>query len=202
VNDVPHAGSTDKAIIRDMCIRGGVPDALIWERMDVAMADAAVRIVRYVDTDLSHLVLPGVRRAMDALRRCGAVVALTTGNLEACAWEKMKAAGLREYFNTGAFGSDCLLRTDILKTAISRALELEDVAFKARAGDGRPYANVFHIGDAVTDMQAAREAGANGIGVLTGAFDRKQLEAEAPLAVLDDLSDTSKFLALLGINDV
>lgn len=200
VNEVPHAGSTDRAIIRDMCLVGGVPAADIAARMHEAIAEADKRIVGYVDEDLSHLVLPGVREALLRLQELGVSLALTTGNLESCAWEKVEAAGLKGFFETGGFGSDCLLRTDILKTAVERVQE-KNPTFVAKNGSGRRLENVFHVGDAVADMQAARENGAGGIGVLTGSFSRDQLEAEDPVAVLMDLSDTDGFLQLLGLQE-
>lgn len=198
VNDIPHAGSTDRAIIRDMCLAGGLREDKISAGIDRVIAEADKRIVGYVDSDLSHLVLPGVGEALSELKNRGVTLALTTGNLESCAWEKVSAAGLKDFFVTGGFGSDCLLRTDILKLAVERVADVHP-AFEVRNGLSGGLENVFHVGDAIADMQAARENGAHGIGVLTGAFSRHQLEAENPLAVLEDLSDTDRFLGLLGL---
>lgn len=186
VNDVPHAGCTDIGIVRSMCRLGNIPDDVIDKSMPLVLDDAAERIARYVDSDLSHLVLPGVREALDALHRRGVPMALTTGNLESAAWAKVGAAGLKQFFVGGAFGSDCEHRSDILRTAIQRV------------GNGVDVTRVVHVGDAIADVRAAREVGAAGIGVLTGSFERHQLEEESPLAVLDDLSDTPRFLETLG----
>lgn len=200
VNDVPHAGSTDRAIIRDMVVHGGGTAAEAMEKMEDAIAIADKAIVRLVDEagGLQSLVLPGVQAALEELQSAGATLALTTGNLESCAWAKLKAAGLGDFFLTGGYGSDCIHRSDILKTAIERVLASENAPDLIRDENGK-YVNVFHVGDAIADMSAARDAGANGIGVLTGAFNRKQLEGESPLAVLEDLSDTRAFLGLLGV---
>lgn len=203
VNDIPHAGSTDFAIIRDMCAVGGVSDAVIWEKMSAAVEDASARMEGYVEGSLEALVLPGVREALGELKKRGVHVALTTGNLETCAWVKMRAAGLSDFFTTGGFGSDCLERTDILKKAIERVRALPGNQFETKAHpvvEGK-FENVFHVGDAASDMMAARLAGSNGIGVLTGAFSEAQLMAEKPLRVLEDLSDTKHFLSLVGIHD-
>ena len=110
VNEVPHAGSTDRAIIRDMLLHAGLSAKAAEERMDEVIAIADEAIVRYVAAEgdaMQSLILPGVRQALDVLHKSGVTLALTTGNLESCAWAKLKAAGLDGYFTTGGFGSDC-----------------------------------------------------------------------------------------------
>ena len=58
----------------------------------------------------------------------------------------------------------------------------------------------FHVGDTPMDMQAALEKGVTPIGVVTGIYSRESLLSVAPGAtVLDDLSDTPRFLSLLGL---
>lgn len=188
VNDVPHAGATDRAIIRDMCIAGGVPLERIEKRLEVVITEAGELVEGYLEKDLSPLVLPGVREILHQLREHGVRVALATGNLESCAWAKLRAAGLKEFFDTGGFGSDCFGRNEIVELAIERA-------------GGKKGARVFHVGDAVTDMEAARENGVGGIGVLTGSFLREELEREDPIVVLEDLSDTRRFLQLVCVEN-
>lgn len=183
VNDVPHAGATDRAIIRDMCLVHGIEREKIEGGMAAAIAEADRLIGEYVEGDMSALVLPGVRELLEGLRKQGVKMALATGNLESCAWAKVRAAGLGEFFGTGGFGSDCLERSEIVKVAIERA------------GGG---ARVFHVGDAVADMSAARENGVGGIGVLTGSFGRDELEREGAVVVVDDLTD-AKVLEVLGV---
>lgn len=184
VNDVPHAGSTDRAIIRDMVLHGGGTSEQASEKMEmvIKVADEAIPRLVAESGGMKNLVLPGVISALDVLQESGAQLALTTGNLESCAWSKLASAGLDSYFKIGGggFGSDCFDRTDILKKAIER---------------NKPgHSNLFHVGDSVADMKAARECGAKGIGVLTGSFTREQLEKENPFVIFDDLSDTQALL--------
>lgn len=188
VNDVPHVGATDRAIIRDMCAAGGVPQQQIAAQMDAVIAAAGELIRQYVDKDMRHLVLPGVSEILRRLQERGVRLALATGNLESCAWAKVRAAGLGEFFETGGFGSDCFGRNEIVSTAIERA-------------GGKKERGAFHVGDAVADMVAARENGVGGIGVLTGMFEREEMEREGALVVMEDLSDTQRFLRLVGVED-
>lgn len=61
------------------------------------------------------------------------------------------------------------------------------------------YANVVHVGDAPTDMQAAVAAGARGLGVTTGVFGASTLWAAGATEVLDGLADTRRVLNVLGV---
>ena len=199
VNSVPHAGCTDRAIISDMCLHAGVNAARIASRMHEVIRVADSLIEHYV-SDLRTIVLPGVRELLHKLTENRACIALTTGNLESCAWTKLQNAGLKNFFEKerGAFGSDCTVRTDILRKAIDRVVDGGN-GFVLREEREGVLQNVFHVGDATSDMKAAREVGAKGIGVLTGAFSREQLEMERPYAILEDLSDTDRFLQLVGL---
>lgn len=195
MNDIPHAGSTDRAIIRDMVVYAGLSVDVAMERMEdvIKVADEAIVRVVAEGGGLQHLILPGVREVLDALREMGATMALTTGNLESCAWTKLKAAGIDQYFTTGGFGSDCLDRSDILRVALERITKL-DGAPELVKDDSDKYLNVAHVGDSLADVKAARETGTIGIGVLTGAFSREQLQSESPTVVFEDLSDTKAVL--------
>lgn len=187
VADVPHAGSTDTAIIRRMCEVGGVPTSVIDTYLTAALDDAGARIDHLLDrnADYTHLVLPGVIPALEALKSRGVAVALATGNIENIAWVKLGAARLASYFTSGGFGNDAEERQDIVKLAVERSGKF-------------PLQNVVHIGDALADVAVQHQIGVDSIGVLTGIFTRDQLEEENPLAVLDDLSDTDAFLRILG----
>lgn len=184
VNDVPHAGSTDRAIIRDMVVHGGGNSEVAMEKMEevIKVADEAIPRLVAESGGMQNLVLPGIVSALDNLKASDAVLALTTGNLESCAWSKLASAGLDSYFEVGGggFGSDCFDRTDILKKAIERNKPAHN--------------NLFHVGDSEADMKAAKDCGAKGIGVLTGSFTREQLEKEDAWIIFDDLSDTEALL--------
>ncbi len=160
--------------------------------------DAAILQLVAEDGGMQGCVLPGVRAALEALQSAGAALALTTGNLESCAWAKLRAANLDHFFSVGGFGSDCFHRSDILKKAIGLVATRDEAPELVKDERGK-YTNVFHVGDAVADMAAARDNRAKGIGVLTGPFTREELQREEPYAVLDDLSDTTAFLELLEV---
>lgn len=189
VVDVPYAGSTDMAIMRRMCVFAGVPSSIIDKHLSSALDDAASRIHSLIDpkTDYSHLVLPGVVPVLDGLKSRGVALALATGNIEKIAWSKLSAAGIHHYFASGGFGNDAEERQHIVQKAIERS-------------GGYKIEDVVHVGDALADVAVSRQIGVDSVGVLTGVFTREQLEAEQPLAVLNNLSDSETFFSILGFS--
>lgn len=187
VMDIPHAGSTDMAIMRNMCIHAGISNATIDQKLSDCLADAGNRITSLIDpkTDYTHLVLPGVIAILERLKTNGVKVALATGNIENIARSKLKAAGISHYFSTGGFADDAEERMHIVEKAIQRSGEFS-------------YDDVVHVGDALADVAISRQLGVDTVGVLTGIFTREQLEVENPLIVFDDLSDIQSFFKVLG----
>lgn len=204
VNEVPHAGSTDPLIMRDVLLHHGVSPPQIWAKMPEAISVASGIINEHMrDCDLRPSVLPGVHELLRTLSEVGVMIGLVTGNLEEIGWCKMEAAGLRGYFGTGAFSGVVADRGEILRNCIMAAEGLEGGAWFTRkvCGDGKGLGNVFHVGDATSDMRAAKSVGARGIGVTTGVFERGQLEGEEAYCVLEGLQDTKGFLKLIDASD-
>ncbi|CAN8063717.1 unnamed protein product [Agarophyton chilense] len=185
VDDVPHVGNTDLSIIRHMCRKANVPSRTIDDKMSSVLEHA--QSVISVDTDTSHLVLPGVVKLLHALSDRNVPCALTTGNMAYIADVKLKAAGLRSFFVGGAFGDECEKRADILKLAVQRCAP--EVCMS----------RVVHVGDAVSDVRAAKLNGAASVAVAAGAHRRDVLEREQPTLLFEDLSDTSGVLRALGL---
>lgn len=202
VDAVPHAGSTDKEIVRRMCEKCGVPDDSAWASMDRVVELCAKLIPDYIEDSLVENVLPGVPQLLGALKEEHNIyMGMVTGNFSKIGWEKMRVAGLgpflaEELDQPSAFGSDCAHRNDILALAVERA---EARGFVKAFDDSGVCCNLFHVGDAVADMAAAAFVGGRGVGVLTGAFTEEQLSPESPYVVLEDLSNTAEVVKILGL---
>jgi phosphoglycolate phosphatase len=136
-------------------------------------------------------VLPGVPRVLARLKALGVTQSLLTGNLQPVARLKLDLAGLDQYvdFDIGAFGSDHPDRSCLVPIARERA--------RQRLGSEMRPEDVVVVGDTPRDIACARAGGAHVVGVATGYFKREELEAYAPDAVLDDLSDTEAVVRTL-----
>jgi phosphoglycolate phosphatase-like HAD superfamily hydrolase len=113
---------------------------------------------------------------------------IQTGNLEACAWSKLKRAKLDVFFSFGGFGSDSSDRTQLVRIAIERG--------RAKANNFLGEIKVFLIGDSCKDIVAGNDNGAFTIGVTTGKDRESDFVAAGASAIVRDLTAES------GIYDI
>ncbi len=119
-----------------------------------------------------------MRRLLYGLARRGVPVGLVTGNLTRIGWKKMERAGLRHYFQFGVFAETAPDRAELARLAIQHARQRAWIDGTAR---------VSLIGDAPSDILAARANGIRAIAVHTGISTREELAALAPDLLLEDL---------------
>jgi phosphoglycolate phosphatase len=187
--NVPFHGKTDLGIFND------IAKVLLGRSLD----DSELK--RVVDRYLSLLpeeldrcpfrLMPGVGQLLFALAaKKNIILGLETGNLEPTAYMKLKRGGIDRYFSFGGFGSDSEDRTEIVRTGIERARNLNH--------DRIPTKNIYVIGDSPNDISAGKNLGVNTIAVSTGPATRKRLMAESPSCYLPDLSDLGAFMRCIG----
>ncbi len=102
--------------------------------------------------------------------------------------ERAEKAGLKQYFKFGAFGSDAIERSVLVKIALKKAKDGFGFEF-----DGN---NAFLLGDTPRDIVAGKTAGVKTMGI-AGDFSTKDLEEAEADFVLEDLKDTKKVLAII-----
>jgi len=172
IDGIPYHGKTDPGILRAALERLNIPADLIDQKMpaalDVVRRDAAEKADRFRPN-----VLPGIRDLIDLLKNSGKLLGICSGNLEAVAWLKLKAAGLADYFEFGCFADECELRVDVFRKG------MQEVA--KRLGPG---AKVCFIGDTPEDVGAAQGAGGHIIAVGTGIFKVEDLATHGPDAAV------------------
>ena len=111
---------------------------------------------------------------------------LLTGNVEAAAELKLAHHGLWDRFDFGAFGSDAVLREDLVPVAWKRAYELYGERFLPD--------ETWIIGDTARDYRAAKHHGARVVLVRTNSIvNADELEACDAELILDDLTDYEAF---------
>ena len=174
---VPVAGMLDRDIVRLMLSQAGVADKRIGQWMPGIVA-AAQRHYPRICPDLRHRVCPGMRPFLARLKRRGVACGLVTGNLSRIGWHKMHQAGLRHFFNFGAFAEMGRTRSELAKLAIVQA---------RRQRLCSPDSPIYLVGDHLNDIRAARENGIAIISVTTGPMTREELSAFAPDFLLDDI---------------
>lgn len=174
---VPVHGMLDPDILTQMLANAGEAASFARRHLPAIMERAQRLYVRRCP-DLRKKTCPGVRRILSGLQQRGVPVGLVTGNLTRIGWKKMERAGLRPYFRFGAFAETAPDRAALARNAIAYAHGRGWID-----GDAR----ISLIGDAPSDILAARANGIQSIAVHTGISTREELEAHGPDLLLEDL---------------
>ena len=175
--DVPVAGMLDPDILRIMMQRSGMRSAAIGEAMPAILRRAQLVYVRTCP-DLQRKVCPGARQALARLEKHGVVMGLVTGNLTRIGWKKLEQAGLKPFFQFGAFAEMAKDRAGLVRIAIKEA-RLKDWIKR-----GTP---VSLIGDHPNDVNAAKRNKIRSIAVATGPATYGELADHGPDVLLPDL---------------
>ncbi|MBV8731011.1 MAG: haloacid dehalogenase-like hydrolase [Acidobacteriia bacterium] len=167
---IPVQGMLDPDILSVMMRRAGASRAQIRQALPRIMP-VAERYYMRVCPVLHAKHCPGVEPLLERLTRRGALLGLVTGNLTRIGWRKLKRAGLGRYFRFGAFGEMAATRAGLVRLAIRRA---------RREGWIGRLTPISLIGDAPSDILAARANHIRIISVRTGITPPEELQALAP----------------------
>ena len=174
---IPVHGMLDPDILTRMMSDAGASAGLIRRHLPAIMEHAQRIYVRRCP-DLRKKTCPGVRRLLYFLQRRGVPMGLVTGNLTRIGWKKMARAELRHYFRYGIFAEMAADRTALARMAVEHARKRAWIDDAAR---------ISLVGDAPSDIIAARANGARAIAVYTGISTREELAALAPDVLVEDL---------------
>jgi phosphoglycolate phosphatase-like HAD superfamily hydrolase len=190
---VQMSGKTDLQIAREMLVLAAVEEAA---------ADGHVpAVIAHLEAELGAAeamfrkngrVLPGVVDLLEAFGEDPDVhQSVLTGNTASNAKAKLDAFGLTRHLDLdiGAFGSDDADRTKLVPIALERARRLRGLSFDP--------SDVWIIGDSPNDFFCARAGGARCVLVATGRPTLAELGEHEADAVLPDLSDVERVLALV-----
>ena len=178
---INFAGATDLRVLDQLMTEQKLPED------SAQIAEFFERLPFFLDRNLSEApprVFPGVQNFLNRVSNHWGL-GLITGNIRACAYIKLKHAGLDSYFSAiGGFGDDDGDRCRMAALALERA--------------GFPE-QTFLLGDTPSDIEAARKNGMISVAVCNGQFDRATLEAEHADLVVDSFEDADELFQALGI---
>ncbi len=177
---IKFAGRTDISLVREMFTLGGIePSQENFQRF----FDAYPFWLDYLLSRSDGGVIPGVGEFIAALQRTPVrpVLGLLTGNIRLGAEIKLRHFGLWDVFQVGAFAEDGEDRADIARRARERASR-----FLSTQLDGH---EIIVVGDTPHDVRCARAISARALAVLTGGATRKQLQADNPDWLVQDLRE-------------
>ena len=182
-------GRTDAAILFDAAAAHGIPRGApdLARFPDVYLRYLALELVK---PGPRKGVMPGVRELLETLsRQSDIVLSLLTGNYETAARLKLEYFDLWRYFSGGAFGDATTDRNRLVAKAVA--------VVASCGGPSVSSSDIVVVGDTPLDVACAAASGAHCIAVATGSHTAGDLRAAGADVVFDDLSDTSRVLAVL-----
>ena len=177
IHNIPTQGMLDRDILTLMLRNAGANRAVIREKMPEIVKHAQNIYARSCP-NLERKVCPGVRALLRSLNRRSVPTGLVTGNLTRIAWKKMEHAGLKGFFQFGAFAEMASSRAGLVRLALQQA---------RRQGLIHRGSRVSLIGDHPNDVEAAKKNGVQSIAVATGVVSAAELAACTPDLLLQDL---------------
>lgn len=180
LDGISTSGMLDHELITAMLRSASYPDEQMHGAMQNIIEECQRAYCSNCPSTLAEMVCPGVPALLLELRGRAAVLGLVTGNLSAIGWRKMELAGLRQYFEVGAFAEDASTRAELASVARKRAIRRGLVSVDC-------YTSL--IGDHPNDVQAARQNGFQAIAVATGLIGRDALAAARPDILVETLND-------------
>lgn len=140
--------------------------------------------IEYNETQMRRGVIPlfpGVKEELGALRDAGVLQGVVTSKRREAAMITINLLGLQRYFDVEIFREDSVL-------AKPHGAPLVAAASRLKISD---MSRVLYVGDAVPDVQSARDCGADCAVVSWTRMPREELDAQRPDYVLEDMKDLS-----------
>lgn len=188
VDEIEHHGMIDSQILMEIAKLHGVSDKEAKNKVNDAMTVVVDYFMKHVDEG-KYQPMRGVVSLLKKLKNLSIPLGLLTGNIEEIGWEKVRRAGIKDFFTFGAFGSIALKRVALIPIAKKRLGKI--------LGQEIPLERFVIVGDSPLDIACGRDGGIPVIAVGTGHYKTHEL-TNADL-VVESLEEKDKLLKFLGI---
>lgn len=134
--------------------------------------------------------MPGVVGLLKKLEELAIPRGLLTGNIEEIGWAKVEAAGIKKYFQFGAFGSMAMTRPELVSIAAEKAsIVLHKIVVPN---------DIVVIGDTPLDVASGKKGGAYTIAVATcPRYSYEDLQETVADVVVRNMTEQDKILEFL-----
>lgn len=181
LDDYETDGKTDRQIIYEILTDKGVSRELIDQKIPEGFRNMIDYFNSHIDEYIPELT-PNTIEFLTILKAKGHMCLLLTGNIENIGWSKIEKAGIRPFFEDGAFGDETEKRADLVAVAHQKA---EAILNRQVA-----LSELVVIGDTPRDVSCAQSGGVRCVGVATGRYTQSELsEVGADLTIADFKED-------------
>lgn len=181
-------GGVDLQYLVEILGNHGYSEEEVKNKMDQAMNEMGNYFKTHAD-EADYILMPGVKKLLDILKSEGVLIGLLTGNVENIGWEKLKRAGIKDYFAFGVFGSMVYKRADLIPIAQKKAAEILKIEV--------PLKYLVLVGDSPRDIACAKETGLQIIATGSGVHSEEELgEADLIVKSLEEIDRIIEFLKI------
>lgn len=178
--EINPEGMTDNQIILEILMLHGLSEEKIKKNIKDATNIMGYYFKKH-ETDVNPKILPGVTELLLKLKSRKNPIGILSGNVEDIAWIKIKKAGIRNFFDFGAFGNSAFKRVDLVEIARKNAENVFQKRFKTE--------DFVIVGDTPKDIKCAKDAGIKVIAVTTGVYSFNKLFKEKPDLLIHNFKD-------------
>ena len=140
----------------------------------------------YLSQDHQLSLFAGAYELVKELNAAGYLLGVATGKSRVGLDRALQSTGLKHLFHATRCADECNS-----KPAPDMLLELMEELYASPA-------RTLMVGDTTHDLQMARHAGVQALGVGFGAHDRETLASEQPLGLFDEFSELAEWLRRHG----
>ncbi len=181
-------GKIDNQILTEIAVVNGIAEEQVLRDLP-DLRDAMEKYFFEHEGEAEYIALPGVKETLEELRKHNIPIGVLTGNLEPLAWHKLQRAGIREYFEFGAFGNMAYKRVNLVGIAFEDAVK--------KVGLKEPITQMTIIGDSPLDIACAQDAGIFGVAVASGKYTEDDLKKTNPDLLITSLEDSTSLFSFL-----
>lgn len=185
-NDLKGTGRIDTQILIQILALYGVSEKEAKSKMLQALKAMTHYFMEHADEG-TYKIMPGVVDLLNDLKKRKLPLGLLTGNVVEIGWEKLRRAGLKDYFSFGAFGSMAYRRVDLINIARKEAEKV--------LGQKLSIHDFVIVGDSPLDIACARAGGIPVIAVGAGHYKSHELtHADLTVESLEEKDKIVRFL--------
>ncbi len=191
---VKPAGKTDQLIFEELLKRNSVVYIDFAQEFKQFSKHYIANFKMLFAKSDKPFIYDGVKTLLERLWMTNNVyMVLGTGNLRETATVHLQKHGISKYFPTGGFSNNVKQRPQLIKRAFDNAVDHYRVPFKPE--------QTWVIGDTPSDIAAGKVNGFHTLALGSGKFTIDELREHNPEALLDDLTDSEKFLSIVSKAD-
>lgn len=186
-DDITPHGMIDTQILIEIAKLHGVSEEEAVKKVPEAMLTMIDYYMKHAQ-EADYTLMPGALDLLGELKKLGIPLGLLTGNIEEVGWEKVRRAGIKDFFMFGAFGSLAFKRIDLIPIAKKRLEKMLNIEM--------PLERFVIVGDSPLDIACARAGNIEVIAVGAGHYKSHEL-SHADLTV-DSLKEKNKIIEFLS----